>query len=287
MSRAVNLPGGLLIDGELRRGFKLRPIIGELELFFGEASTHTDNLPRLISELLTRALAELADEAPSITRVQALSAGDRQFLLRELANELDAKEQWVHTHCFSCGEPMDLAFRYSQLPIKTASERFPIFEETLISDTATNEVQVFEVRVPNGADQEALACLDTDESALQMLWQRLITPINNHQTNSQTIEQLNQVQLQQLEAAIEAAAPEVGTQLLANCPDCGYENRIQIDLYGFLATNNQALLTEVHHLASHYHWSERDILQLTRQRRKRYLTLIDRARGMVSSDNAL
>lgn len=34
------------------------------------------------------------------------------------------------------------------------------------------------------------------------------------------------------------------------------------------------LLTEVHALALHYHWSERDILALPRARRRRYLALL-------------
>ena len=38
--------------------------------------------------------------------------------------------------------------------------------------------------------------------------------------------------------------------------------------------NVDRLYTEVHHLALHYHWSERDILALPRGRRQRYLGLL-------------
>jgi hypothetical protein len=38
--------------------------------------------------------------------------------------------------------------------------------------------------------------------------------------------------------------------------------------------NVDRLYLEVHHLALHYHWSEREILQLTRGKRQRYLALL-------------
>jgi len=34
------------------------------------------------------------------------------------------------------------------------------------------------------------------------------------------------------------------------------------------------LYEEVHHLAYHYHWAERDILEMTRFKRRRYLSLL-------------
>ncbi|HEX7048849.1 MAG TPA: hypothetical protein VF188_01455 [Longimicrobiales bacterium] len=35
-----------------------------------------------------------------------------------------------------------------------------------------------------------------------------------------------------------------------------------------------ALYREVHHLAFHYHWSEAEILAMTRSKRQRYLSLL-------------
>jgi hypothetical protein len=40
--------------------------------------------------------------------------------------------------------------------------------------------------------------------------------------------------------------------------------------------NSERLFEEVHVLARHYHWSERDILALTATRRGRYLQLLAR-----------
>jgi hypothetical protein len=39
-------------------------------------------------------------------------------------------------------------------------------------------------------------------------------------------------------------------------------------------TSAGGLYEEVHHLAYHYHWTERDILELPRSKRRRYLALL-------------
>ena len=62
------------------------------------------------------------------------------------------------------------------------------------------------------------------------------------------------------------------------CAGCGVENRIPFDIGTFLweAIERSAaqLLLDVHVLAGAYGWSERDILALAPQRRRRYLELI-------------
>jgi hypothetical protein len=39
-------------------------------------------------------------------------------------------------------------------------------------------------------------------------------------------------------------------------------------------TSSGGLYEEVHHLAFHYHWSEREILDMPRAKRRRYLALL-------------
>ena len=65
------------------------------------------------------------------------------------------------------------------------------------------------------------------------------------------------------------------------CPECGADNRVSIDPYFCLGRVSQDLFGDIHRLASHYHWSEAEILAMPRWRRQRYLALIDRSRGMT------
>jgi hypothetical protein len=83
-------------------------------------------------------------------------------------------------------------------------------------------------------------------------------------------------------AEIEAAMHQVayGPQLSldAACPECGRGFILPFDVqdffFGEVATTPELLLREVHYLAYHYHWSESDILGLTRDRRQRYIEVL-------------
>ena len=66
------------------------------------------------------------------------------------------------------------------------------------------------------------------------------------------------------------------------CPACGAANRVRVDLFRHGRLDSHGLLQEVHSLAISYHWSESEILSLSRERRQAYLGLIDRARGVLS-----
>jgi hypothetical protein len=62
------------------------------------------------------------------------------------------------------------------------------------------------------------------------------------------------------------------------CPVCGGAFAVVFDTASFLLQElderASRLVHEVHTLAVHYHWSERDILQMPHRRRARYLELV-------------
>ena len=63
------------------------------------------------------------------------------------------------------------------------------------------------------------------------------------------------------------------------CPECERDFLAPFDTTAFffqeMRLRREALLREVHLLALYYHWSEADILALTRERRRMYLALLD------------
>jgi len=73
-------------------------------------------------------------------------------------------------------------------------------------------------------------------------------------------------------------APQIDLELELVCPECGHEFVVPFDITQFflseMRTDRQQLAREVHHLAFHYHWSETEILSLTRSRRHMYLSLL-------------
>jgi hypothetical protein len=79
--------------------------------------------------------------------------------------------------------------------------------------------------------------------------------------------------------------PQAEIELDAVCPDCRHPFSVPFDSARYvqeeMTQGADALYREVHVLASHYHWSEPEILAMTGRQRRRYLSLIaeDRARG--------
>ncbi|HLL70136.1 MAG TPA: hypothetical protein VK363_01810 [Pyrinomonadaceae bacterium] len=83
-----------------------------------------------------------------------------------------------------------------------------------------------------------------------------------------------------IEEAMEEFDPLVNFSLSVRCPFCEAEHEHEIDLEELalrrLRQSQLRLLTSVHRLAKHYHWSEREIFSVPHRRRAFYLALIDR-----------
>ena len=81
-----------------------------------------------------------------------------------------------------------------------------------------------------------------------------------------------------LEDELERLDPQAELRIAVACPSCGEPVDATVDpgalLLDELADGADALFREVHALARHYHWSEREILGLELRRRRRYLDLL-------------
>jgi hypothetical protein len=271
----VQLPGGLIIDGERRRDYRFRAVTGALELVLSESAAHAVSHPARVTSVLLHALQQIAGCEPTAELVGRLSVGDRQFLMRRLAIHIDDALSWLSASCGSCGEPFDIPLRQSELPVKAAGEGYP---ERVIESS----LGPLRVRVPTGTDQELVARIDDDGEALRTLLGRLI---RHAETNEKVApESLDAELIDRIEAQVESMAPEVATELLASCPACQRQNRVAATPYMSMQRPVGELFAEIHRLAIHYHWSEQEILAIPRSRRHTYLTLIDRARGMQGAE---
>jgi hypothetical protein len=267
----MELPGGIKTDGVLRRSFRFKPVTGDFEMMAGEGARDTGSLPARVTAVLSAALAELGGAPASVPAVRSLCVGDRQFLMARLAAHIEDQDIWLTGECHSCKELFDAPLRYSGLPVKPAGPEFP---ET----TVETGLGCLRVRVPTGADQEAVAAAADETAALNLLLQRLLSTVDP--SGAIDIERLSAGDIAAVEARLEAMAPEIAARLQTRCPSCGAENQLQISPYTFLQRPVGDIYGEIHRLASTYHWSENDILALPRARRRIYLQLIDQSRGM-------
>ena len=267
----MELPGGIRIDGALKRSFRFKPVTGSLEIVLCESASAAGTQPARITAVLSAALAELGGSAVSVSRVRNLSVGDRQFLMGQLAVHIGDQELWLTAECGNCHALFDVPLRYADLPVKPAGGEFP---ETTI-ETAHGSLRV---RVPTGADQEAIATVDDETEALYILLQRLLSTVEPSQALD--VKRLSENDIAAIEARVETMAPEIAARLQTHCPSCKAESQLPISPYAAIQRPVGDLYTEIHRLATTYHWSESDILGLPRARRQIYLQLIDHSRGM-------
>ncbi len=274
------LPGGLVEGGARTRAYAFRPLDGAVELALGEAVVGAPSLPVAVTRALCATLATLGDAPASSERVDALCVADRQFLMRELQCLCGASTRWLVATCAACGERFDLELDLLALPVAPAPSSFP-------QASGMHQGLAWQARLPTGADQAWLARAHTgdesdgdgdDDDDLAALETRLLQRLWLDGTDPRLRADPSSPGLREaVEAALDAVAPGVVTTLSAPCPVCGQVNAVATDPYERLGTGLDDLLHQVHTLASHYHWSEADILRLPRTRRHAYLALLDTA----------
>ncbi|MBU1663970.1 MAG: hypothetical protein KKG92_01045 [Gammaproteobacteria bacterium] len=266
----MQLPGGLVENGARRRDWAFRPLSGALELALAEAGERAANTPAAVTQALALALDRLGGEAATPARVAGLCVGDRQFLMRELDRHLGHEGGWFQAECGQCGARFDFRIDYVDLPIQEAGAGYPQAQVDM-------DGRQLRFRLPTGADQEILADLPETEASRWLLRQLAEAPEALGAVGSTPGQDL----IAAADAALDAIAPGIVLRVQTACPECGGRNEVELDPYRALARGGDGLLREVHQIATHYHWSESEILDLPRARRHRYLQLIDRARGMA------
>jgi hypothetical protein len=273
----MQLPGGLLCDGELRRDFRFRTITGELERAIMQSGLHSNNWPQQVTLILVAALEQVAGQAADARLLQGLSAGDRQFLMLQLAALIDASPNWYTVNCVGCGEAIQFQTTPGNLPVKPAGVGYPKMLLQL-------DGQPMELRVPCGVDETFIAEHDGDD-ALEALLQRLLSRPGSQQPVQ--VHQFSQAGRETIDQALDEMSPQVGLQADVACPYCARQQQAEIDPYAWVVRETTELDQDIHTIAWHYHWSEQAILHLTRNRRAAYVQMIDRARGRFQADDLL
>lgn len=224
-----------------------------------------------VSEVLTAALATLGGEPVTRALVDALSVSDRQFLMLALALQFDAGSQWRQLRCTRCAALSDVGFELRELPLSVAGAGYPF---TAVSSGG----RCLRLRVPTGEDELAVAGLEL-QAARARLAARCVVAIDGEPHTAAAPLVLSAADVDAIDAALDAIAPQVATALSTACSQCAAPQQLQIDPYRTLPTDAGALYTEVHALALRYHWSEAQCLRLPRARRRLYLQLIDQSLG--------
>lgn len=275
----VALPRGLWRDGICHRDADLEPVTGTVEAFLcdeGAALRPATRTTALLSLCMKR-LGELSEVTSE--DVKDLTVGDREALMIHLRRLTlgDAIECIVVCPASACQEKMELTITSDDVLARAPADGRASYEQTF--DTSAGHVAL-SFRLPTGADLEAIApaAVRNPEEAARELLLRCVDKVKG--PGRKTVPAASV--LPDLAPKIAAVMRELDSlaeiTFQLTCPHCGHEFPLLFDVSDFffreLQARHHGIFEEVHLLAYHYHWNEKDILEMTSRRRQRYLGLL-------------
>lgn len=246
----VTLASGLWRDGRLLRTARISQLDAEAQR--GLIDSLAAALPASRVSGLVAAGVEALDEAEfGLDEARALTVGDRDRVLLALRSLLAGDEMDCVCEC-ACGETLEIEVSIRALLGEAAGEPVPR--------------EAGGVRAVTGADHEraALRAVDDPAAAADELVRGCMLEGDDVEAAARRLEALD---------------PGAEILLRGTCPACGSDVVAALDPGAYLWTELEhwraRLELDVHTLASHYHWSEEEIVSLDPQRRGRYIELID------------
>jgi hypothetical protein len=275
-SEVVELPGGLVLDDNHRLEWaELRPLTGREEEWLARCAGAP--AAPLVTRLLASCLVQLDDTPISRTLAQRLLVGDRDFLVLQLRRITLGEHVNAVVVCPACGKNMDMDFKIDDVPVERRRQTAATYMRTV--EQGSGPARTVQFRLPTGADQEAVLGLVVDE-AVETLLDRCLVDAGG--------EPLSPKQRQTVIEAMDDLAPQLDLEFDLTCPECSHAFITPFDMTAFffreMRANSTQLLREVHYLALYYHWSEAEILGLTRTRRRTYLALLNEATRLTAEE---
>ena len=263
------LPGGLVLeDGRCLSQAELRPLYGREEEWLARHPRAPSAVA--VTHLLSACLLRLDDQPAHRDQVGRLLVCDRDYLMLHLRRITLGETIRAVLTCPACTAKMDVDFQAADVPVECRPQTASSYTLDLVTGAGPDRTVWF--RLPTGADQEAVLGL-AGEQAVEMLLSRCLLD----EGSAALLPSEQSVVIE----AMDHLAPQLELELELVCPECSHTFVILFDTTLFflseMSINGHQLAREVHHLAFHYHWSEAEILGLTRSRRHMYLSLLSEA----------
>lgn len=211
-----------------------------------------------------------------------LSVGRRDAALLTLREWLFGPRLSGLATCPACHEQLEMEFDVADLRVGPGAEES---SKRMELPVAVGK-RTFWFRVPNSIDLisvlETVQGDDEIERGRRDLLKRCLLRVDEESASSADlpdVDTLDEAAIASVESAIAEADPQADLQLELTCPACGHLWELGFDVVGYVwgEIDNWArrLLRDVHLLASAYGWHESDILALSPQRRRIYLSLLN------------
>ena len=214
----------------------------------------TENLINLLDSLIQPATTN-----PKLGAAQIVTA-DRDRLLASLYISMYGTKIESTLNCKECEEKFDLNFRLDELLKHYEPSTAPL------SDDGKYEIEPgIRFRLPNGEDELFINRFKGAEAERQLFDRCLLE--GNPETDNEKVQ-----------AKMTELAPVLSLDMQAICPECNHTQEVQFDMQTFFLTKlkqeRPGLIRDIHNIASQYHWSHQEILDLPRSLRKQYAELI-------------
>jgi len=262
------LPGGLWEeDGEPIRQVEMRTVGGDDELFVLDAQGQRPAAQA--TALLERCVLD-----PHAV-IDSLTIGDREALLLQLRQVTLGDDLDCLLDCPSdgCGEQLELRMSINDMLLAPYDE---VHQQYSARFTVHGREHHVEFRLPRTADLDAAASTNPEWGATALL--RACVRRVTIDDRAASVDDLDPLAVTRVADEMLARDPQAEIRLDARCPACGHRFDALFDTGSFLLQELQAraqrLVADVHLLALHYHWSERDILAMSASRRDHYLDLL-------------
>jgi hypothetical protein len=198
-----------------------------------------------------------------------VSLGERDEALFELREAMFGAEATGRLVCAGCGEPQEISLRLDDLRVGRSERKPAEIPMTL----GTYQLRL---RLLNSRDLLEAASTGDTEAARSILLERCVLSAKRDDRDIAPSD-LPPAVVSEVAKTLTAADAEADLVLNVACSACGQRSAIPFDIALFLWEELDAwaerLLREVHTLATYYGWSEREILELSPVRRRRYLEL--------------
>lgn len=259
----ITLPHGFAARTGWCQRLALRKLTGTDQRFIAEMPCG----PRGVTALIGRLISAMED---GDVVARELTLGDREAVLLHLCAELWGKQLDGVVDCPACAAPMNITLRVDDLLLSATAQATESYDVWI----GTTRVRLRPLR---GADVEWLetqlhghALEDATDALLQRCVLSATPPLPATSLPTETRARLSE--------ALAQIDPQAEILLDLICPACAAAFQAPFDTATYLLRElrqrQRFLDHEVHALAWHYHWSERDILALPLRRRQRYLEMV-------------
>jgi hypothetical protein len=233
------------------RSVSLRELYGHAELAADDSGT------RAALNLLNKLIVRESEDGPPLM-AEKIAVADRDFLLSRIYKSTYGPKIESTMNCNACSSKFDLSFFLDDLMSHESLAAFPTDQDSE-GYYLLNEKLKF--RLPNGEDEIAVCGLPIKEAEASIIRRCIPEQISNEERN-------------EIQELMEQAAPFLFMDLAAICPECGHQQSMLFDMQSFLLAKirqeKKRLAFEVHCIASTYHWSQQEILNIPRTLRKTY-----------------